>query len=125
MENLAHCIDRVHSGRSRVFQSLKRARHVPAKRLKISAAERAHSLGEAVGRGCADRSRAAYNHIAYGDSRCLVVSCLDELKAVRQEPLINQHDTVGTSVEADGAVMSGASMKSHVHLRDEDTSAKS
>ena len=77
-------------------------------------AEGARALGEAIGRGGANRARAAHDHVLDGPRRLPEVERRDHLELVRQEPLLDEQNGVAPGVKRHRPEVAGAAVDGDV-----------
>jgi hypothetical protein len=117
-EDAKHGVHRIDGGRARVFQRLKNGFNVRGKLLEVASAKGASALGESVGGGGADGSRAADNHVFDGEGGFAEVARGNDFKFVWEQALFDQQDGVLFGVEGDGAIVTGLAADGDVNLEE-------
>ena len=87
---------------------------MPQELCQVASTEGARALGEAVGRGGANRAGAAHDHVFDGPRRLAEVARRDYLEFVRQEPLLDEQDGIVPGVKCYCPEMTGAAMEGDV-----------
>jgi hypothetical protein len=114
---LAHAIDRVqriNGGGPRSFESRANGFQVSQELCPAASTEGTRALGEAVGRRGANRAGAANDHVLDGP-RCLPeIVCRNYLEFVRQEPLLDEQDSILPGVKCNCPEMTGSAVECDV-----------
>jgi hypothetical protein len=104
-------VQRINGGGSCGFESGANGFQVSQEFRPVVSTEGARTLGEAVGRGGPNRTGAANDHVFDGP-RCLPeIVCRDYLEFVRQEPLLDEQDSILPGVKCYRPEMTGSAME--------------
>ena len=113
----AHLVDRVNridGGGPRRFEGFADGLEVAPELIPVASAEGARALGQAVGRGGADRSSAAHYHVLDSPRGRAEVAGGDDLELMRQQPLFDEPNGVAPDIKRHGAEVAGATVDGDV-----------